>query len=359
MLVPEDEAELAQMGFADSIKTFVPETLNEICSVPDAVRPHLSRILRDLIIEPGAIGVETGAKSQAASYLAIHLFGGQLSHMLHELLPYSKLTAIENWIRDLGSVKTSLEIARIRRACAVAQKAFELGAPALRPGITEQDAALLFRAPLCDMEASGSAIHRADGYAFCMSGQNSAKAHAAYARTRWRTLQSEDLVMMHCNSYLDGLWTDITRTFTLKPPDQKQEQMYAAVFAAREAALGRIKAGARAPEIDAACQQVMREFGMEQFVKHGTGHGVGFSPMSAYSVPQIHAGSADVLREGTVFNVEPAVYVEGYGGVRHCDMVAVTSEGYELLTSFQSEIKSLTVANGLGNSKSFRSRATA
>ena len=32
-----------------------------------------------------------------------------------------------------------------------------------------------------------------------------------------------------------------------------------------------------------------------------------------------------------VFNVEPAIYVDGYGGLRHCDMVAVTKTGAELL----------------------------
>ena len=66
----------------------------------------------------------------------------------------------------------------------------------------------------------GTAIHRYDGFAFCMSGPNSAKAYAAYARTRRRTLEANDLVMMHCNSYVDGFWTDITRTYTLQAPDR-------------------------------------------------------------------------------------------------------------------------------------------
>jgi Xaa-Pro aminopeptidase len=41
------------------------------------------------------------------------------------------------------------------------------------------------------------------------------------------------------------------------------------------------------------------------------------------------------METGMVFNVEPAIYFEGYGGIRHCDMVAVTAVGAELLTSFQ------------------------
>ena len=42
-----------------------------------------------------------------------------------------------------------------------------------------------------------------------------------------------------------------------------------------------------------------------------------------------------------VFNVEPAVYLEGWGGLRQCELVAVTDEGVELLTPFQSRIAEL------------------
>ena len=33
------------------------------------------------------------------------------------------------------------------------------------------------------------------------------------------------------------------------------------------------------------------------------------------------------------FNMEPAIYFDGYGGMRHCDVVACTS-GVEVLTDF-------------------------
>jgi Xaa-Pro aminopeptidase len=43
-----------------------------------------------------------------------------------------------------------------------------------------------------------------------------------------------------------------------------------------------------------------------------------------------------------VFNVEPAVYLEGYGGVRHCDVVAVGPAGAEVLTPFHASAGELT-----------------
>ncbi len=267
-------------------------------------------------------------------YLAMHLFGGRLSEMLGEIVPDAKLTPADAWLRKLSAVKTHRELERIRQGCAIAKNAFELGAAQLKAGLSEQEAAQFFRAPLSITNVAGPAIHRHDGFAFCMSGPNAAKASAAYARTRRRALEENDLVMIHCNSYVDGFWTDITRTYTFRIPSERQVKMYEAVFAARAAALSSIKPRAPAAEVDRAARQVIENFSFGNYLKHGTGHGVGFSPMSAYSVPQIHAESPDILEAGMVFNVEPAIYIEGYGGLRQCDMVTVTGDGFELLTQF-------------------------
>jgi Xaa-Pro aminopeptidase len=41
-----------------------------------------------------------------------------------------------------------------------------------------------------------------------------------------------------------------------------------------------------------------------------------------------------VLEEGMVFNVEPGIYIDGYGGARDCNMVAVTASGCDVLSAF-------------------------
>lgn len=358
LLVPEDEEELAEKSVGGALETFRPAPLHEMTSILDAVRPRLAEIFRELTIHRGSIGMEDGPVSEPASYTAVHLYGKHLAAMLGELLPESTITPIDRWLRDLRSVKTTFELERIRQACDIARRAYETGAPELRAGMKEPDAAALFRPLLSIAQPPGPTIQRRDGYVFCMSGPNSAKAFAAYARTHERTLEPADLVMIHCNSYVDGFWTDITRTYYLQPSDERQHKMHEAVFAARAAALAAIKPDVRAAEVDLAARQVMQDFGFGKDFKHDTGHGVGFSPMSAYSFPRVHPESPDVLTEGMVFNIEPAVYIEGYGGVRHCDMAAVTSSGHELLTEFQSDLESLTVGViDSGRKQSVRSRA--
>ncbi len=176
-----------------------------------------------------------------------------------------------------------------------------------------------------------------------MSGEHSALAGGAYARTRDRALRGGDLVLIHCNSYVDGYWTDITRTYMLGAPSPRQREIHEAIFAARAAALAAIRPGARAADVDAAARGVLTERGFGPYFTHPTGHNVGFSAISAESPPRLAEGSADVLEPGMVFNVEPAVYLMDYGGVRHCDVVTVTKGGAEVLTPFQATVEELTV----------------
>ena len=44
-----------------------------------------------------------------------------------------------------------------------------------------------------------------------------------------------------------------------------------------------------------------------------------------------------------VFNIEPAIYLKGECGMRQCTMVAVTNNGVEVLTPFQSRMEDLVV----------------
>jgi Xaa-Pro aminopeptidase len=219
----------------------------------------------------------------------------------------------------------------------MADGAFHEGAELLQAGLTERQAAVGFHGPLFAGRGNSSP-ERLGGFTYCMSGPNAAQAYGAYARSRPRRLQPGDLALVHCNSYADGFWTDITRTYCLGPPEPRVRDMYDAVFAAREAALLAIRPGARAADIDRAARAVLTDRGFGTAFKHPTGHGVGFGAISPEDRPRLHPKSDDVLEPGMVFNVEPAIYLDGFGGIRHCDLVAVTEDGAEVLTPFQGEL---------------------
>ena len=143
-------------------------------------------------------------------------------------------------------------------------------------GMTEAEIASSFRAPLSDCAEPGK-VERADGFTWCMSGPNSFQASAAFQRSRWRRPVRGDLVLVHCNSFADGFWTDITRTFYIGEADLQKRRMYEAIFAARAAALEAVRPGARASDVDRAARESLTERGFGEAFKHPTGHGVGFA----------------------------------------------------------------------------------
>ncbi|HET7205041.1 MAG TPA: Xaa-Pro peptidase family protein [Terriglobales bacterium] len=340
LLVPEDEQELVTLGWADEVHTFRPASLSELRSLADVVRQQWQHLAGHLGLAHARLGFELGPVSEPASYVAVNLYGSSLEHILRSGAPLSQLSQADEMLATLAASKTRVEIDRIRHACRLAATAFESGFAHIKPGLVEAEAASLFRRPL-SANGSNRGASRADGFVFCMSGENSALASGAYARSRNRSIRKGDLVLVHCNSYVDGYWTDITRTYCAGEMDQKKTEIYDAVMHARVAALSAIKPGVEARQVDQAARNVLKARGYEKEFKHSTGHGVGFAAISPNARPQIHPKSHARLLAGMIFNVEPAVYIDNYGGVRHCDMVAVTDSGYELLTPFHNDTEKL------------------
>lgn len=342
LIVPEDEQELAACGWADEIITFLPDSLAQMTTAADAIRSSLSVAIR-LGDSARRIGFESFETTEPGSYAAMHRYAGTLHPLLEKAFSLSNIVPADDLLAQLRSITTPNEVEHISTACQLAERAFREGARQLRIGLTELDAAAIFRLPLSAALADFPAIERADGFVSCMSGPHSAEACGAYARSRPRRLQAGDLVLIHCNSYADGYWTDITRTYSLGSPNDRQRIIYSAVFASRAAAMKAIRPGAGAADIDHAAREVLTAKGFGAAFKHSTGHGVGFSAIDANAFPRIHPRSPDTLNLGMVFNVEPAVYLDGYGGIRHCDMVAITINGPELLTPFQCALDDLII----------------
>ena len=343
LLAPDDEAELARESWADVVETFSMGSLAELKTAIDVLQAPLTKIVKDIARQgPIIMGCETGPVTEPAPYVGMHLFGTAIHDLLKDVLSPESIRSADTLLAQLRSVLSPSEQAWVRHACDIAAGAFLHRGESLRPSLKETDVATLFRASLISHGADNKA--RTGGDIFCMSGPNSAAAYAAYQRSRSRELQCGDLVLVHCNSYLKGYWTDITRTFCLPPIDERKRRMYEAIFAARETALAAIHPGVRAADVDRAARAVLSDYGFAKEFKHCLGHGVGFAAINHNAVPRLHPASDDILEPGMIFNIEPAVYFEGFGGVRHCDMVLLTDHGPEVLTPFQSTLESLTVA---------------
>ena len=337
LLAPEDEMGLADRDGADQVIGFQPCSLARLTDAVKALREPVARVLHEQGLAGAQVGYEAGAAYQPASYVCMQLYGGAMVELLEGVTP----RPADDLLARMKATLTTIELDRLRRACRIAHYGFQDGAGALCPGRKETAVAATFRAPLSVMGTGFEGISRADGEFWCMSGPNSAKAFGAYARSRPRELEIGDFALVHCNSHADGYWTDITRTYCVGTADDRQQEIYDLILEAGRAAFETVRPGVRAADVDRAARDVFRTAGCADAFKHGTGHGVGYTAVDHNAAPRLHPASGDVLESGMVFNIEPALYFEGYGGVRHCDMVAVTENGADLLTPFHQTMEEL------------------
>lgn len=339
LAVPADEAGLAEEGWADELLTFTPGSLRAMQRAGDAVRAPLSKLCQALRLGGCRVGFEAGEAVQESSYAAIHLYGASFGAVLAESAPDASWVAADDMLAELRAVLTPREGQAVSRACGIARTMFRDVRRHVRVGRTETASAAALRRSLAT-RAPGSA--RGDGFVYCMAGAHAALAAGAYARSRGDvTIASGDVVLVHCNSYLDGFWTDITRTYSVGPPEPRVRAMFDAIFEARDAALAALRPGVQAATVDRAARSVLERRGFGTKFTHSTGHGVGFAAIDHDAMPRLHPASHDVLTSGMVFNVEPAIYEPGVLGIRHCDVVLLEASGPRILTEFQTTLDEL------------------
>jgi Xaa-Pro aminopeptidase len=134
---------------------------------------------------------------------------------------------------------------------------------------------------------------------------------------------------------LDGYCSDITRMIWVgEAPSDAWCRIHAVVDEARAAAIWTVRSGVSGREVDAAARQVITDAGLGEAFPHGTGHGVG---LDIHEAPTLSVRGDEPLRPGMVTTIEPAVYLSGEHGVRIEDMILVTDDGCERLTTLGTE----------------------
>lgn len=123
-------------------------------------------------------------------------------------------------------------------------------------------------------------------------------------------------------------------TFFTGEPTGRLREIYDLCLRAQLDGLAAVRPGAVGRDVDAASRVAIEEAGLGERYGHGLGHGVG---LDIHEEPNLRPDSGSVLEVGNVVTVEPGIYLPGDVGVRIEDMVVVTGDGCERLTSVTKE----------------------
>jgi len=139
-----------------------------------------------------------------------------------------------------------------------------------------------------------------------------------------------DVVVIDWGAALNGYCSDCTRTLAAGEPGDQARELYDLVLRAQLTGLGAVTAGRSGRETDAIARRVVEDAGHAEHFGHGLGHGVG---LDIHEGPRLSQRSDDDRLAGNVVTVEPGVYLPGRFGIRIEDLVVVTDDGCEILTS--------------------------
>lgn len=230
-------------------------------------------------------------------------------------------------VERLRSRKDVQELALMRKAAILAGEVLEGVLELVRPGIRESEIAAEIEYQMKKRGAS-----RASFETIVASGKRAALPHA---RPTSKRLKKNELVVLDLGAILAQYCSDITRTVHIGRASRRIRQWYGAVQKAQEAAVAAVKAGVTCGDVDAAAREVLKKEVLEAYFVHSTGHGLG---LEVHEEPRVARGQAIRLEAGNVITIEPGVYVEGVGGIRIEDDVAVRFQGSEVLTRVRRDL---------------------
>jgi len=148
---------------------------------------------------------------------------------------------------------------------------------------------------------------------------------------------------MMCFLRANGYAAECERTVFICPPSPEEAELFGHMSKAREAAFAALRPGARAEEPDIAARAYFAQHGLEKYMLHRAGHGIG---MGNHEGPWLSEGSEHVLAENMIVSVEPGLYVPEIGGFRHSDTVLITKDGYERLTTHPTALEGVIIRGG-------------
>lgn len=248
--------------------------------------------------------------------------------LIGSLFPQAAFLPAEEKLRKLRMVKSESEISTIRKACALADYAIEVGCSEIAEGKTELEVLAAI-----EYELKKKGVSEMSFSTMVLTGKNGASPHGNPGLTK---MKKGDLVLFDLGVIVDGYCSDITRTVALGDISDKQKDIYDTVLKAQAAAIEASKPGVTCQSVDLTARNIISNAGYGEYFPHRLGHGLG---ISVHEYPSITETNTLLLEEGMVFTIEPGIYVPGVAGVRIEDDVLVTSNGVEILTKFPKELQ--------------------
>ncbi len=250
-------------------------------------------------------------------------------------------------IEGMMARKSESEIALIResgRWCAYAHRLLQEYS---RPGATEAEASLRagHETTLAMLEALGEryggGLSSSSGASAGYRGQIGLRSSWAHAVAHNIEFREGDVLVTETSAPIWGYNAELERAMIIGSPTDEMRRLFEHTVSAQRVAFDVIQPGVTCADVDLAVLGYFERNDLLPYWRQHTGHAIG---LRNHEAPFLDVGDHTTLEPGMVFTVEPGLYDPAVGGFRHSDTVVVTEGGMDILTSYPSDIESLTLA---------------
>jgi Xaa-Pro aminopeptidase len=320
------------------------QRLEDVRKFWDLISPSLAKA--ESVHFEGPVGDAPSRSSGRFGLGAKYSQNGAAEEKVKSLNPSAKISGgVEREINKLRFVKSPGEIANLKGAIAATGAAQIAAARAIQKGVTE----LAVEGPIIAEFRKGGAVR--EGFPSIVgAGPNSIILHHF---SSMRPMQANETVVVDIGAEYNYYSADVTRTFPVGGKfTQRQRELYQLVLDTQTACAKQVVPGKTTlGELNRFAKEFMRKsplrakdangnkVTMDNFFIHGLSHWLG---MDVHDV----GGATPNLIPGTVFTIEPGVYIPSEGiGIRIEDDYLTTESGLEKLSggipSTVAEIESL------------------
>lgn len=237
------------------------------------------------------------------------------------------LSPQNNFMEELRMIKDDKELATIRKACSISDRAFTDVLDFIKPGqTTELQVANFLDFRMREYGASGTSFE-----SIIASGYRSAMPHGVASE---KVIQSGETLTMDFGCYYKHYVSDMTRTIHIEDTTDEEREIYDIVLRSNQALIDAAKAGMTRRDYDKVARDVIVEAGYGSHFTHGIGHGIG---LDIHEIPYF-GNSDETIEAGMVLTDEPGVYLADKYGVRIEDDIIITENGCELITLAPKEL---------------------
>ena len=246
-------------------------------------------------------------------------------------LPQAQFIKADDIIMNLRAIKSEWEIQQLRQGAKIADEVSESLRSFIRGGLKETEVtAFIIR------ELSERGVKEA--FATCQSGIENSGEPMIHGGATDRVLRNGDMVHMEINGKIQGYMIDVCRSTVIGQPSRQQAEVLELVLQMLETSASAMKPGIAAEELERITGRLALDHG---YIHHHTiayggpgtylGHGIG---LGIDEPPIIAEGMKTIIREGMVITLEPGIYRTDVGGARIEDEILVTSDGTEVLNTY-------------------------